>query len=65
MGNSKRVKNIVKLIVSVFYIGFTPHIPGTAASFAALLIFYFGYSNKIFIFSLMIISFEAALASCK
>ena len=56
MGNSNGVKNIVKLIVSVFYIGFTPRIPGTAASFAALLIFCFGHSNKIFIFSLMIIS---------
>ncbi len=50
------MKNITKLIVSVFYIGFTPYIPGTTASLAALLIFYFGYSNKIFIFSLMLIS---------
>ncbi len=47
---------ITKLIVSVFYIGFTPHIPGTTASLTALLIFYFGYHYKIFIFSLMLIS---------
>lgn len=50
------MKNIIKLIVSVFYIGFTPYMPGTAASLAALLIFYSYQDHKIFLFSLMFIS---------
>jgi phosphatidylglycerophosphatase A len=52
MRNSNGLRNIIKLIVSVFYLGYIPYIPGTLTSAVALLIFYFFYSHKIFLFSI-------------
>ncbi|MFH1857043.1 MAG: phosphatidylglycerophosphatase A [Candidatus Omnitrophota bacterium] len=50
------MKNLTKLIVTVFYLGFIPFMPGTIASLAALLIFYFLKTHTVFIFFLTVIS---------
>lgn len=50
------MKRIIKLITTVFYVGFIPRVPGTAASLSAFLIFYFFREHKIFLLFLMFVS---------
>ena len=49
------MKRLIKLIASFFYVGYCPVIPGTAASFVALLL-YFVFRNNFFLYTILLIT---------
>lgn len=66
LGSRRRIPGqvLIKLITTVFYIGFIPRIPGTAASITAFLIFYFFRRHEMFLLLLTFISGALGFSLC-